>query len=96
MPRPCPPLYSSPHWFLICRAAAPHSPILLAEDNDVNRLVIERQLALLGFECDMAENGQEALERWRKGRYALLLTDLHMPEMDGYELTARIRSESRG
>ena len=74
-------------------AAAPHSSILLAEDNDVNRLVIERQLALLGFECDMAENGQEALERWRKGRYALLLTDLHMPEMDGYELTARIRSE---
>ncbi len=74
-------------------AVAPRRPILLAEDNDINRLVIERQLALLGLECDMAENGQEALERWRNGRYALLLTDLHMPEMDGYELTARIRSE---
>ncbi len=74
-------------------AATPQSPILLAEDNEINRLVIERQLALLGLACDMAENGQQALERWRKGRYTLLLTDLHMPEMDGYELTARIRSE---
>ena len=74
-------------------AVAPRRPILLAEDNDINRLVIERQLVLLGLACDMAENGQEALERWRKGNYTLLLTDLHMPEMDGYELTARIRSE---
>ena len=74
-------------------AATRQSPILLAEDNDINRLVIERQLVLLGLACDMAENGQEALERWRKGNYTLLLTDLHMPEMDGYELTARIRSE---
>ncbi|MDY0046413.1 MAG: PAS domain S-box protein [Thauera propionica] len=67
--------------------------ILLAEDNAINRRVIERQLALLGLQCDMAENGQEALERWRQGDYTLLLTDLHMPEMDGYELTAHIRRE---
>jgi len=66
--------------------------ILLAEDNDINRRVMERQLALLGLQCDMAENGREALERWRTGHYALLLTDLHMPEMDGYELSERIRS----
>ena len=67
--------------------------ILLAEDNAINRRVIERQLALLGLQCDMAENGREALERWRQGDYTLLLTDLHMPEMDGYELTAHIRRE---
>ncbi|MDX9885756.1 PAS domain S-box protein [Thauera sp.] len=71
----------------------PRGPILVAEDNEINRRVIERQLALLGLQCDMAENGREALARWRNGQYALLLTDLHMPEMDGYELTARIRGE---
>ncbi|MHB8786487.1 MAG: PAS domain-containing hybrid sensor histidine kinase/response regulator [Thauera sp.] len=72
---------------------AAQQQILVAEDNDTNRRVIERQLALLGLRCEMAKDGREALERWRHGRYSLLLTDLHMPEMDGYELTARIRSE---
>jgi len=68
-------------------------PVLVAEDNEINRRVIERQLAMLGLRCEMAGDGREALERWRHGHYSLLLTDLHMPEMDGYELTARIRGE---
>ena len=38
-------------------------------------------------------NGQEALRMWREGSYALLLTDLHMPDMDGYTLTESIRQE---
>ena len=67
--------------------------ILVAEDNDLNQKVIEKQLALLGHSADVAVNGAEALERWRHGNYALLLTDLHMPLMDGYKLTARIRAE---
>ena len=48
---------------------------------------------MLGLHCVVAENGREALLHWREGRHALVLTDLHMPEMDGYELTARIRGE---
>jgi PAS domain S-box-containing protein len=75
-------------------ALAPRGRILVAEDNHINCRVIERQLALLGLECDIAMNGRIALERWRTGHYSLLLTDLHMPEMDGYELTARIRTET--
>jgi PAS domain S-box-containing protein len=67
--------------------------ILVAEDNHINRRVIAQQLALLGLQCDTAEDGFAALERWRQGHHSLLLTDLHMPGMDGYELTARIRSE---
>ncbi|MDD5384043.1 MAG: ATP-binding protein [Gallionella sp.] len=66
--------------------------ILVAEDNEINQKVILRQLALLGLAADIADDGRLALERWRSGDYALLLSDLHMPEMDGYELTAAIRA----
>jgi PAS domain S-box-containing protein len=69
--------------------------ILVAEDNETNQKVILYQLALLGFAADVAGNGCEALERWRSGDYALLLTDLHMPKMDGYELTQTIRAEEK-
>ena len=70
--------------------------ILVAEDNETNQKVILRQLALLGYAADVAGDGREALARWQRGHYALLLTDLHMPEMDGYELTAAIRTEEKG
>jgi CheY-like chemotaxis protein/HPt (histidine-containing phosphotransfer) domain-containing protein len=60
--------------------------------------VVRRQLELLGHGAEFAENGLVALNLWRTGRHALLLADLHMPEMDGYALTRAIRSEeaSRG
>lgn len=67
------------------------SLILVAEDNDINQNVILHQLALLGYVADVADNGRAALARWQAGQHALLLTDLNMPEMDGYELTAAIR-----
>ncbi|CAN5305216.1 hypothetical protein BH11PSE11_BH11PSE11_11530 [soil metagenome] len=66
--------------------------ILVAEDNETNQKVIVRQLGLLGFAADVVDDGSLAYERWQKGEYALLLTDLHMPHMDGYELTAAIRA----
>ncbi len=67
--------------------------ILVAEDNETNRDVIARQLSLLGFTGDIVEDGALAYERWQTGEYGLLLTDLHMPKMDGYELTKQIRSD---
>jgi CheY-like chemotaxis protein/HPt (histidine-containing phosphotransfer) domain-containing protein len=70
--------------------------VLVAEDNETNQKVIQQQLALLGYASDVASNGSEALERWRSGDYALLLTDLNMPEMDGYELSVAIRAEEKG
>ncbi|MEO6103813.1 MAG: response regulator [Pseudoxanthomonas sp.] len=66
--------------------------ILVAEDNAMNQKVILRQLMLLGFEADMAGDGREALIRWQRGHYALLLSDLQMPLMDGFELTTAIRA----
>ncbi len=69
--------------------------ILVAEDNQTNQKVILRQLELLGYGADLAANGREALHLWRDGNYALLLTDLHMPDMDGYELVKAIREEQQ-
>jgi two-component system, sensor histidine kinase and response regulator len=70
--------------------------ILVAEDNDINQKVIRQQLNLLGYAADIAGDGREALKRWKSGNYALLLTDLHMPEMDGYQLTTAIRLAEQG
>ncbi len=72
------------------------SLILVAEDNDINQSVIQHQLALLGYVAEIASDGREALARWGEGGHALLLTDLHMPEMDGYELAAAIRRAEGG
>ncbi|MBB1074445.1 PAS domain S-box protein [Rhodoferax sp. 4810] len=65
--------------------------ILIAEDNETNRDVLYEQLQLLGFHADVAMDGVQALAMWQNGNYALLLTDCHMPNMDGFELTAAIR-----
>ena len=70
--------------------------ILIAEDNETNQKVIVQQLALLGLAADVAGDGREALQRWQSGDYALLLTDLHMPELDGYELATAIRAAENG
>jgi PAS domain S-box-containing protein len=69
--------------------------ILVVEDNKTNQKVILQQLALMAATADVANNGSEALIFWRQERYALVLTDLHMPTMDGYELTAAIRAEEQ-
>ncbi len=66
--------------------------VLVVEDNATNRLVVERQLAILGFASESAENGLTGLRMWRDKRYGLVLTDCHMPHMDGYELSAAIRA----
>ena len=73
------------------RAVATRQLILLAEDNPTNLEVMQEQLRILGYTCEVAEDGAVALRMWRSGRYALLLTDCHMPTMDGFELTAAIR-----
>lgn len=70
--------------------------ILVAEDNPVNQQVIRQQLDLLGHTADIAATGRQALERWRSGDYALVLADLHMPELDGYGLTLAIRLQEAG
>lgn len=69
--------------------------VLVAEDNETSRNLFARQLALLGHTADLVANGKDALVRWRAGNYDILLTDVHMPEMDGYQLAQTIRAEER-
>lgn len=70
--------------------------ILIADDNPMNLKVIRQQLRLLGLATDSADNGLTALQRWQSGTYAMLITDLVMPLMDGYALTAAIRAADNG
>ncbi|GLT19338.1 hypothetical protein GCM10007938_31200 [Vibrio zhanjiangensis] len=65
--------------------------ILCAEDQPTNQVVLSKQLTKLGYSFDMTSNGREAFEKWQSRYYDLVLTDCHMPEMDGFELTSEIR-----
>jgi signal transduction histidine kinase/DNA-binding NarL/FixJ family response regulator/FtsZ-binding cell division protein ZapB len=75
------------------RRAKSATRILVADDHPVNREVLVRQLELLGVAADTANDGVEALEAWSaaEGGYAAVLADIHMPRMDGRELTRQIR-----
>lgn len=77
----------------VAEARAQGRLVLVADDDDINRKVILEQLGLLGYGAEVAQDGEEALRMWRNGEYALLLTDLHMPKMDGYTLAGSIRRE---
>ena len=69
--------------------------VLLVEDNDVNRKVAKLMLDSIGCEVRLATNGQEALDALERGGVQLVLMDAHMPGMDGYEATRRIRERER-
>lgn len=65
--------------------------ILVAEDNHFNQNLIERMLNRLGYVCDLVSNGELAVEACKKETYDIVLMDVHMPVVDGFEATRLIR-----
>lgn len=66
--------------------------VLLVEDNPLNQKVVGMFIAKLGFEYDVASNGQAAVDFCEKNTYGFILMDIYMPGMDGPEATTKIRT----
>lgn len=75
----------------IDQAEQDHELILLVEDHATNRLVLLQQLNLLGYTAEVVCNGREGLNAWKSGRFQMIVTDCHMPQLDGYDMTRAIR-----
>ena len=65
--------------------------ILLVEDNEINQVVLLKQLEILGYPAVVAKNGLKGLEMWKTENYDIILLDCHMPVMDGFEMAQEIR-----
>eukprot|EP01080_Neovahlkampfia_damariscottae_P000293 gene293-6707_t len=65
--------------------------ILLCEDNSVNRLAIKKVLSNVGFNVDICKDGNELIQLYKKNKYKLIITDYHMPGMDGIEASKEIK-----
>lgn len=69
--------------------------ILLVEDSEVNQLVFKGMLDGLGFEVDIAANGEQGVEMWKQASYDVVFMDVQMPVMSGLDATQLIRSTEK-
>ncbi|WP_283710266.1 hybrid sensor histidine kinase/response regulator [Pseudoalteromonas prydzensis] len=93
-PKQVKPVKTLNNYLSVEQARDENKLVLLVEDNILNQQVLTDQLHLLGFGVEVAENGEEGLKMWKSGHYPLILTDLHMPKMSGYDMVEKIRDEA--
>ena len=91
LPAAQPPQRAAPAPAAASVASPANLNVLVAEDNPVNQLVIRKLLEKLGVSCDVAENGQIAVEKAINGSYPIVFMDCQMPVMDGLEATRQLR-----
>lgn len=70
-----------------------HLHILVAEDNVINQLILRDQLEELGCTVELAGDGEDALSRWHDGTFDIVLSDVNMPRLNGYELAEALRRQ---
>ena len=68
--------------------------ILLVEDNEMNRDMLSRRLQRKGYEVVMAVDGQEGIDKAREGGYDVILMDMSLPEIDGWDATRQLRASA--
>ena len=72
---------------------SPGGEVLIVDDNKVNRLLLSRNVEMLGHSVTLAENGKVAMERLAEGDFDLMLLDIEMPEMDGFQVLEAIKAD---
>jgi CheY-like chemotaxis protein len=76
-------------------SSTPASSLLVVDDNSMNRLMLSRYLAKLGYQATLVENGRQALEKLQGKPFDLVLLDVQMPEMDGYQVLEQLKADPR-
>jgi two-component system cell cycle response regulator len=76
-------------------SSTPASSLLVVDDNSMNRIMLSRYITKLGYRSSLAENGRQALERLQAEPYDLVLLDVQMPEMDGYQVLEHLKADPR-
>ena len=71
------------------------SELLVVDDNSMNRIMLSRYIAKLGYRATLVENGRKALEKLQTGPFDLVLLDVEMPEMNGYEVLEHLKADPR-
>jgi CheY-like chemotaxis protein len=75
--------------------STPAKSLLVVEDNSMNRLLLSRYLTNLGYQARLCENGRQALDKLQSEPFDLVLLDVQMPEMDGYQVLEQLKADSR-
>src|SRR5438552_13434016 len=73
--------------------STPASSLLVVDDNSVNRIMLSRYISKLGYQATLAENGRQALDKLGNEPFDLVLLDVQMPEMDGYQALEHLKAD---